>query len=125
MRRPMALAAAAALIGTAALVPLSASAHPAAAAPIAASSSIRPVQYYGAGPHHRDDLWERRRHWREGAGSATKPGSPGLRGARRGASRQNAGSAGRGGAPRASSSATREQQYGYGPAYGHGYQRGW
>ena len=66
MRRSvMALAAAAALVGTTAMAPTSAPAAQPSAVPIAAPESVHPVQFYGAGPHWGDDGWERRRQWRE------------------------------------------------------------
>jgi Spy/CpxP family protein refolding chaperone len=64
MRRMIAVAAAAALVGTAAVAPTSAPAASAAAAPIAAPGPLQPAQFYGAGPQWGDDGWERRRQWR-------------------------------------------------------------
>ena len=65
MRRMITMAAAAALVGTAAMAPTPASAASAVAAPVAAPGPLQPAQFFGAGPHWGDDGWERRRQWRE------------------------------------------------------------
>ena len=119
MRRLTAMAAAAVMVGTAALTPTPASAHPAAAAPIAASPSILPVQFYGAEPHYRDDGWERRRQWREWRHERDEARI--AEAARREAWRIEQEREQR----RAWRRAMREQQYGYGPAYGFGQYRSW
>ena len=112
MRRAIALAAAAVVVGTAALVPTSAIAAQ-AVEPVAAPSFLHPVRFYGAGPHWGGDGWDRRREWRDEARIAEA--------ARREAYRIEKGREQR----RAWRRAMREQQHGSGPSYGYGYERGW
>ncbi len=59
------MAAAAALVGAASLASTPAPAAEMGVAAIAPPSLLRPVQFYGGGPHWGDDGWERRRQWRE------------------------------------------------------------
>jgi Spy/CpxP family protein refolding chaperone len=59
------VAAAAALVGAASLASTPAPAAEMGVAAIAPPSLLRPVQFYGGGPHWGDDGWERRRQWRE------------------------------------------------------------
>ncbi len=118
MRRSlMAMAAAAALVGAATLVPTPARAASAAAAPFAAPQSLHPVQFYGAGPCYGDDGWERRRQWREWRRERDEARI--AEAARREAWRIEQEREQR----RAWRRVMREQQYGYGPAYG--YYRSW
>ena len=114
MRRSMmALAAASTIVGAAALAPKPAPAAEFAVAPLAAPSILHPVQFYGGGPHRGDDGWERRRQWREWRQQQDEMRI--AEAARREAWRieqereQH----------RAWRRAMREQQYGYGPAYGY------
>lgn len=114
MRRLMTLAAAAALAGAATLTPTPVPARQ-SAAPLAAAQSLHLAQYYGAGPHHRDDGWERRRHrreWRQERDEARIAEA-----ARREAYRIEA--------EREQRRAWRRAQHGYGPAYGFGQHRSW
>ena len=119
MRRLMAMAAAAVVVGTAALAPAPASAALAATAPLAATGPLQPVQFYGAGPHWGDDGWERRRQWREWRQHQDEARI--AEAARREAWRTEQEREQR----RAWRRAMREQQYGYGPAYGFGEYRSW
>jgi len=120
MRRSlMAMAAAAALTGAATLAPSPAPAAQAAAAQTTASRFLHPAQFYGAGPHWGGDGWERRREWREWRERRDEARI--AEAARREAYRIEAEREQR----RAWRRAMREQPYGYGPAYGYGYQRGW
>ena len=84
-------------------------------APIAAPRFLHQVQYYGAGPQHRDDGWERRRHrreWRHERDEARVAEA-----ARREAYRIEA--------EREQRRAWRRAQHGYDPAYGFGQHRSW
>ena len=120
MRRSMmALAAASTLVGAAALAPKPAPAAEQPVVPVASPSFLHPVQFYGAGPHWSGDGWERRREWREWRERRDEARI--AEAARREAYRIEAEREQR----RAWRRAMREQQYGYGPAYGYGYQRGW
>ena len=118
MRRMMAMAAAAALVGTVAFAPTTAPAAQAAAAPIATPRLLHPVQFYGAAPFYGDDGWERRRQWREWRQERDEARI--AEAARREAYRIEEEREQR----RAWRRAQREQ-YGYGPAYGYGHHRSW
>lgn len=114
MRRSLMALAASALVGAAALAPNHVQAAAAAAAPLATPSFLHPVQFYD------DGRWERRRErqeWRQERDEARIAEA-----ARREAYRIEAEREQR----RAWRRERREQQYGYGPAYGYGgHQRGW
>ncbi len=118
MRRVMAVAAAAALVGTTTLASTPAFAAPATAAPVAAPEFVHPVQFYGAGPHWGDDGWERRRQWREWRRERDEARI--AEAARREAWRIEQEREHR----RAWRRAMR-QQHGYGPVHGYGQHRSW
>ena len=99
-------------------VSVSASAAPTAIAPAAPFEMAKAVQYWGSGPYQSDDGWERRRQWREWRRERDEARI--AEAARREAWRIDQERKQR----RAWRRAVREQ-YGYGPVYGYGHQRGW
>ena len=117
MRKTALTMIAAAALGLSAMAPVSGSAAPAAAAPVAPSGMVHTVQYWGAGPHYTHDGWELRQQWREWRRERDEARI--AEAARREAWRIEQEREQR----RAWRRAMREQQYGYGPA--HGYYRGW
>lgn len=117
MRRMIAMAAVAALVGAATLAPTPVPAAEATKAPIAAPQFLHQVQFYGGAPYQGDHGWERRRHrreWRQERDEARIAEA-----ARREAYRIEA--------EREQRRAWRRAQHGhgYGPAYGLGQHRSW
>ena len=65
MRRMIAMAAVAALVGAATLAPTPVPAAEATKAPFAAPRFLHQVQFHRGAPYQGDHGWERRRQWRE------------------------------------------------------------
>ena len=112
------MAAAAALVGAATLAPTPTPAAEPEVAPVAVPLLLHPAQFYGARPYWGDGGGERRRQWREWRRARDEARI--AEAARREAWRIEQERKQR----RAWRRAMRERQYGYGPAYGYGFQRG-